>query len=511
MCDFDSASENGFDAGTDLDISEGLDIDSDSDIDMGSAFEDLDDIGDVEEYSEAEESLEPEEVGIASLDEEVFEVGEETEEINADVLELDQLEDIESELMLSTELLEELEVENSDDPDYVNQINDLIESGRLIVEETIEDIDGKVLTREGITGVLESYENEVEETPAEEMSFSNLSDIDANIIPETEENITDVVDEELFITEDDNIEEFLESVETLEEEGEFGDEEIELEDENEFGDEEIEMEDESEFEDEEIDLEDKSEFEDEEIDFEHEIESEDTYLETDTLDEELEMSVPEGDILEMEEYAEDEVQEIAENIEERENDEIQEIQELNVNYDEIYEGLDEESLERGFEGIDIYADTERLDSSLENFEQSNWEELSLEGQKESMVNLADYVEEIIGFDDPPIIEYYNNPREGDYGGYNASTNTLRVNEYMLYNSSEAADTVAHELWHAHQHECAENPQSERHYQYQYNFANYITPELGHEAYENQLLEAEARAFAAQFKGRLSNIAGRTQV
>ena len=189
---------------------------------------------------------------------------------------------------------------------------------------------------------------------------------------------------------------------------------------------------------------------------------------------------------------------------------IDETQELPINYDEIYEGIEQEALAQGFEDIDIYADTERLDSSLEQFETSNWEAMSLEEQKESIADLAEYVEERIGFENPPQIEYYNNPRRGDYGGYDSSTNTLHINEYMLYDSNEAADTIAHELWHAHQRECAENPQSARDYQYQYNFENYIRPEMGHEAYENQLIEAEARAFAAQFKERLSQLGGRSR-
>ena len=182
-----------------------------------------------------------------------------------------------------------------------------------------------------------------------------------------------------------------------------------------------------------------------------------------------------------------------------------ETQEIGVNYDEIYGGISQECLEQGFEDVDIYEDSERLDVSLENFEANNWENLSVDDQKQSMNDLAEYIEEVIGFDNPPRIEYYNNPREGDYGGYNAQTNTLSVNEFMLYNNSEAADTVAHELWHAHQHECAVNPLSARDYQYQYNFENYICPEMGHESYESQLVEAEARAFAAQFKGRLAEI------
>lgn len=190
-------------------------------------------------------------------------------------------------------------------------------------------------------------------------------------------------------------------------------------------------------------------------------------------------------------------------------DTISELQELEINYDEIYGGLEQEELNRAFENINIDADPERLEASLESFQQQTWDNLTLDEQKESMSDLTDYVIETIGFDNPPHIEYYNNPRNGDYGGYNPSDNTLRVNEYMLANSEEAADTIAHELWHAHQRECANDPKDVRDYQYQFNYENYITPEMGHEAYENQLIEAEARAFARQFKGRIQEMAGRT--
>lgn len=170
-----------------------------------------------------------------------------------------------------------------------------------------------------------------------------------------------------------------------------------------------------------------------------------------------------------------------------------------IDYDAVYSGLDEYD----FDGIDYSIDTERLDASLDNFESDTWEQLSVDEQKNAMSDLADYVEEVIGFDNPPEIVYYNNPVEGDYGGYSPSTNTLEVNEYMLYNNEEAADTVAHELWHAYQHQRALNPQSAKDYQYQYGFDNYIRPEDDFSGYQDQLVEAEARAFAQQFKDRLN--------
>lgn len=170
-----------------------------------------------------------------------------------------------------------------------------------------------------------------------------------------------------------------------------------------------------------------------------------------------------------------------------------------IDYDAVYSGLDSYD----FDGIDVGSDVERLDSFLESFQPETWENLTVDEQKAAMSDLAGYVNDVIGFDNPPQIVYYNNPVAGDYGGYSPSTNTLEVNEYMLYESDEAADTVAHELWHAYQHERALNPQSAKDYQYQYGFDNYIRPDVDLTAYQDQLVEAEARAFAQQFKDRLS--------
>lgn len=167
-------------------------------------------------------------------------------------------------------------------------------------------------------------------------------------------------------------------------------------------------------------------------------------------------------------------------------------------YDTIYEGLDEYD----FHGIDCLEDTERLDASLENFTSENWENLSVDEQKEQMTDLAQYIIDVTGLEDPPKIEFYNNPEEGDYGGFNRTTNTLSINEYMLYQNDEAADTVAHELWHAYQYEKASNPKSKLDYMYLENFNDYITPNDDFEGYQSQLLESEAQAFAQQIKDRL---------
>ena len=98
-----------------------------------------------------------------------------------------------------------------------------------------------------------------------------------------------------------------------------------------------------------------------------------------------------------------------------------------IDYDAVYSGLDSYD----FDGIDYSSDVDRLDSSLENFQDGAWENLSVDEQKAAMSDLADYVKDVIGFDNPPQIVYYNNPVDGDYGGYSPGTNTLEINEHKF--------------------------------------------------------------------------------
>lgn len=536
----------------------------DTDMEYGDEYyslDEFDDVEDVDELSqdiyEVEETTESE----AKLDDEISEMDTEMLEENETkseeelMVELSQLDAVESEMM-DAAYLEELERANADNPEFLDGINRLIDEGKISVvdsSEITDEISGeeddvKVLTREVTEEVFESRERDTEEVlnnyresletrgVAEEQieeflgqerdkinaEYESLDrgDTSSNIyeIPSDLDEIAETLlghettDVETDLRDSINVAD--EMVE-MSEESELEQAESEL-NENQLDErmEEIEEENEplslSDFPD--IDEGKDSTEENDEVVAESaelidERVSEETGIDGDSSEEFDNISVLESGQHELEETVEDDDVSIDEELHENGTDEVQEIA---INYDEIYEEIQQEALEQGFENIDILADAERLDSSLESFEESIWENLSLEEQKESLSNLAEYVEETIGFENPPQIEYYNNPREGDYGGYNSATNTLRVNEYMLYNSSEAADTIAHELWHAHQRERSENPQTARDYQYQYNFENYITPELDHQIYENQLIEAEARAFAAQFKGRLASISGRSR-
>ena len=162
-------------------------------------------------------------------------------------------------------------------------------------------------------------------------------------------------------------------------------------------------------------------------------------------------------------------------------------------------------------GVDLNArdsgnDTQ-LDSVLDNFKEDNWNDLSLEEQKQSMTDLADCVAADTGNENPPEIVFRDDMPDGSYGGYNPETNTMEINENMLDDSKEAADTIAHEMWHAYQQqEASKVPPSEKGQEYQEGFDNYISPEYDFEEYENQMVEAEAREYAQGFKDRLQKAA-----
>ena len=150
---------------------------------------------------------------------------------------------------------------------------------------------------------------------------------------------------------------------------------------------------------------------------------------------------------------------------------------------------------------------EKLDSLLDNFQDDKWSDLSLDEQKQSMTDLADYVAADTENKNPPDIVFRDDMPDGSYGGYNSESNTMEINANMLGDSIEAADTIAHEMWHAHQQQEALDPSSEKGREYQEGFDNYISPEYDFEGYQNQMVESEARDYAQGFKDRLAGMKG----
>ena len=146
---------------------------------------------------------------------------------------------------------------------------------------------------------------------------------------------------------------------------------------------------------------------------------------------------------------------------------------------------------------------ESTDPAVESQEIGSWNDMSLDDQKLAMNDLANDVIADTGMKNPPEVVFSGDMDDNNYGGYNPETNTIEINENMLDDGPEAADTIAHEMWHAYQHECSQDPSNPRGAEYQEGFDNYITPDMDFEAYENQMVEAEARDFAAGYRDRFS--------
>lgn len=99
--------------------------------------------------------------------------------------------------------------------------------------------------------------------------------------------------------------------------------------------------------------------------------------------------------------------------------------------------------------------------------------------------------------------YYNSD-PCDYGCYDPDSNTIYINQSSFDDPQEIVDTVAHEMRHAYQYERAQKLETYEDYLYAYNFVNYISPYMSEDGYVNfidyqdQFVEAEARAFASLF-------------
>jgi len=208
------------------------------------------------------------------------------------------------------------------------------------------------------------------------------------------------------------------------------------------------------------------------------------------------------------------------------------VRDSGTDYDKEYEILSEDTLEKSAEDSDegyevisedtdaaarvcdgtddptteeYFNDTEQMRELVEPFKPDVWEGLDLEERKHALIEFQRFNNELLGLNPSPDIDFYDNPQEGDYGGYSPGDNAIHINEYMLYDAAEALDTIAHESRHAYQHIRADNPQTSRDFEFAENFENYTSAEDDFEAYQAQIVEADARAYAARYKNYLASV------
>lgn len=133
--------------------------------------------------------------------------------------------------------------------------------------------------------------------------------------------------------------------------------------------------------------------------------------------------------------------------------------------------------------------------SVQAFEQTKWDDMSIDERQEAVNNLADSVAEDLGLENKPDIKYYQSDEPGDYGGFSASENAIYINENQMDDAVETADTIAHESRHCWQHEYAEKSDTPQAREFRENFEDYIRPEDDYRGYRNQPVEVDAREYA----------------
>jgi len=147
---------------------------------------------------------------------------------------------------------------------------------------------------------------------------------------------------------------------------------------------------------------------------------------------------------------------------------------------------------------------EDIQTVLDKFDSKHWEQLSDEERIDTVKEFADVLSEKLGLDNPPEIRLYKGA-EGDCGAYNPDNHSVNLNSKYMSDPKEMVDTVSHELRHAYQRQRAEKLETKTDMLYLANFNNYISPQkladgkyLFFTDYQNQFVEAEARAFANLF-------------
>lgn len=148
---------------------------------------------------------------------------------------------------------------------------------------------------------------------------------------------------------------------------------------------------------------------------------------------------------------------------------------------------------------------QELRDNLDEFAPQRWEHLSIDEKLQNINKFSETLAKKLSLKEPPAIMLFPGP-EGSCGAYNPTTNTVTINHTLFSDPVELVDTIAHETWHAYQHQRANMMENKQDYLYKLNFSNYISPQalgdgkyLFFPDYQQQLVEAEARAFANIFR------------
>lgn len=165
----------------------------------------------------------------------------------------------------------------------------------------------------------------------------------------------------------------------------------------------------------------------------------------------------------------------------------QELDEFAGKHSEIYAPPDENINRATKPFIDlIRSDIDGLLNTMDGIEKG-------ELTHDNIYRVIGFFAEKFGVADVPDLELvYDTDNDGPgsrrttMGSYSLGSNTVSIMPSRISSAAKMVDTVAHEVWHAHQRHHGDNNNN-----YELNFTNYYDSSIDYDAYRNQLVEKEA--------------------
>ena len=143
-------------------------------------------------------------------------------------------------------------------------------------------------------------------------------------------------------------------------------------------------------------------------------------------------------------------------------------------------------------------------SLLDGFDPAQWNELSDEERVDAIKQFVAVLADRLDLDTVPNVAFFVGPQTL-LGEYSHADNCIELNTMLLDRPDLLRDVIPHEMRHAYQHQRSDLQETRQDELYRINFDNYISPVplpdgkyLFFTDYQDQLVEAEARAFASLF-------------
>lgn len=161
-----------------------------------------------------------------------------------------------------------------------------------------------------------------------------------------------------------------------------------------------------------------------------------------------------------------------------------------------------ERYEEDFE-FDFDVSDDSIQEVLSKFDEENWNSFDESEKLKIIDEFKNLLCEKLNIEYKPTISLFEDEKN-HCGAFNHQANTLELNRNILDNPQQVVNTVAHEVRHSYQFERACIGETRMDALYAINYLNYVKPiqidgkYVNFNEYQNQLIEAEARAFAKKF-------------